>query len=388
MSPRAVAAAAAVARIRLELERTGQARSVLRGLDAGRWPAVRRGAVRLANAVAGVEVELSTLAHRIGRRGLSEFRQDRLAELCATADRAIAESFALTTGVLLRRHAGFDEACREAESLVDELAGELGGHLSRPVVPGAGEERRRSVDVIVRRTPDHGLWDLPVMAHEFGHVVASDLDLYDPETATILPAGRDPAGWGPVGWPGRDPAHGEELFCDVFATYAVGPAYACSLLLHRLDPTSTVDSRTHPADVLRAEVVLAALRRLGESGPADRHRALTDRLESLWAELVGTHRPPVGDDLRGAVGSTLGFLDRHLGALRYHWPPTVVRTLKERIETGSAAPVGPAYHVRDVLSAAWLLRLTAWRAGREPDPAVAGRARRLILPPVADDDAA
>jgi hypothetical protein len=30
--------------------------------------------------------------------------------------------------------------------------------------------------------PDHGLWDLPVMAHEFGH---------DPETQQILSAGKE-----------------------------------------------------------------------------------------------------------------------------------------------------------------------------------------------------
>lgn len=77
-----------------------------------------------------------------------------------------------------------------------------------------------------------------------------------------------------------------ELYCDLFAVFTVGPAYAWSHLhLSALYGDSPFrlpvrEPATHPADEARMRVVLAGLRALGFVGEAD-------EIAARWSELKG-----------------------------------------------------------------------------------------------------
>src|SRR5580698_440487 len=82
---------------------------------------------------------------------------------------------------------------------------------------------RRSSRVIRLRYPASTVWDLPVLAHEFAHsfgplwLVQNAVDPHPRETFV-----RD-ADLGSL-------RINDEYFCDLLATFLLGPAYACTCL--------------------------------------------------------------------------------------------------------------------------------------------------------------
>ena len=91
------------------------------------------------------------------------------------------------------------------------------------------------------------------MAHEFGHVVVS--------AERLLDIGELAKGHQVL------PSLLEEHFADIFATYALGPAFACTMILHRFDPSKAHPALefTHPGDAKRAYCILETLRRMEDS---------------------------------------------------------------------------------------------------------------------------
>lgn len=84
----------------------------------------------------------------------------------------------------------------------------------------------------------------------------------------------------------------EELFCDLFATYTLGPAFVWShlhLCVKRgMNPFATplYVPTSHPADDARMTVMLQGLRRIGFSADAE-------RIAARWQEFlkIGNYRP-------------------------------------------------------------------------------------------------
>src|SRR4029079_12704661 len=63
------------------------------------------------------------------------------------------------------------------------------------------------------------------------------------------------------------PAHSQEteLFCDLFATYALGPSFLCTLVFHRANPAAeaeTAAQSSHPSDPVRFFAVRRLLQQL------------------------------------------------------------------------------------------------------------------------------
>jgi hypothetical protein len=372
-----------LSRIELERGRLAGARGVMEDVatslpDMGL--AVR---ANLLVSIGGTDHELARLAARTRRSGVNRTRLENLTKLTRATDRVVCEAFDLATGTLVR-HTGLDGgACAEADRLVMELADTVDHRLARPTVPGDTEFLHRAADVIRRRLPDHDLWDLPVMAHEFGHVLAAHLQLYDPIDDQVLELGETVVG----GWPGYSDTQGEELFCDLLAGYAMGPSYACTLLLHRLDPAATVTPHpggSHPPDAARAAVVLGVLDLLTAKEPPDsRYRMTYAQLSAAWSELQlaapasARMTPEEATGITTQVRVALAFLDQRLQPLRYDWPPATVRALADALMANRPPDSGLDYRIRDVLNAAWRLRLAA--TPDAPLPAhVATGARALI----------
>ena len=82
------------------------------------------------------------------------------------------------------------------------------------------------------------------------------------------------------------------LLADVFATYTMGPAYACSAIMLRLNPTAE-PQRDMPADVQRAHVILSTLRCMNEvDGPLLKtYDNVIKLLEDSWGKALDQGTP-------------------------------------------------------------------------------------------------
>jgi hypothetical protein len=354
-------------RVALEKQRIADARRLV-SAGPGADELRRIAGDRLGTMLRDVETRLDRLAGRVAAGDAGPDRMSTLTELQTATDRVCAEVLTLALGALARA-AGVDHGmCGQADTLIRELADRVDRRFARPTVPGSQEQLHRAADVVRQRAPGHGLWDLPVMAHEFGHVVATGLQAYDAVNDQV---------WRPVeSWlseyDGARRQQVTELFCDVFATYALGPSYPCTLLLHRLDPAGRAVAAagdTHPGDPSRAYACLWTLRRMhGDGSPpyARQLRQLTTAWAELqrdvpsWARLTDDQRATVHGDLAGCWGP----LDEALGSLRFEWSPRIRDLVAHLTDPRTAAPPD-GHSTADLLNAAWIVRLEAWSSGAE-----------------------
>jgi len=321
---------------------------------------------RIRALLTDAQQELKKLARDVTRSGVTSPRLTTMANLQTATDRVLSEYLALALGAMARAANADLGACDEADRFIQELAGRIDRRFARPTVPGDHEHLHRAADVVRRRVPDHGLWDLPVMAHEFGHVVVSGLQAYDAVHDTI----RRPVEPWLQRFTGPQRQQATELFCDVFATYALGPSYPCTLVLHRLDPTASAvaeQTSTHPGDASRVYACLWTLRKMqdGQKGPYSR---FLGRLSAAWQALQdgAEQRARVDKQAERALISDLSAcwvtLEKNLGSVRYEWSASV-RDLVGVLEGGKTVPDSGDYSSADVLNAAWFVRLDAWSSG-------------------------
>ena len=191
------------------------------------------------------------------------------------AEQLRTEVFCYVAGVLLRRD-GVDQGVgKAAELLLDELA-ERAGLANRLITSlsfTAGEESLNQMINLVRlRFPGAGVWDLPVVAHEFGHYMMRELP-------AVLGTGSRPiieptdGAADVVGRPiikavdelalsvGDSVQHVKELFADVCATYALGPAYPLSCAALRVRHCDLDrETMSHPAWRYRINAMIETLR--------------------------------------------------------------------------------------------------------------------------------
>jgi hypothetical protein len=306
-----------------------------------------------------------------------------LVGLQKAVDRAASEALNLAMGALARRVRLDDDACEEADLFIEWLSGRLDRRFARPTIPGGEDALHRATDTIRRRVPDHGLWDLPVMAHEFGHVVASGLSSWDARDDQVL---RPVEPW-LENFQDMRRSQATELFCVVFATYTIGPSYLCTLVFHRMDPLATVrasEDGTHPGDPTRVYACEWALRRMRGSSVALHAFDLQIRWARIaWEAMRAT--PPaqarldsrVRGELDGQLEGCWGPLTRNLSALEYH--ASGIGDLVTYLESPTIPEMPDSFSPADALNAAWVARLGGWYEDRGPPPNdMEDRARRLI----------
>lgn len=372
-----------IVQIRLDLERRRLARiQDLRRVGPAAGLAEEFAGDRLTAMVAGLQGELSRLETRAARR-VDGGTFAALADLQHAVDRAAGEALDLVMGALARQAGLDDDACEEADLLISWLADGLDRRFARPTMPGDDEAVHRATDVIHRRVPDHGLWDLPVMAHEFGHVAAAGLSSWDARGNQVL---RPVDSW-------LDNFHGParsratELFCDVFATYSMGPSYLCALVFHRLSPAANAQAASndsHPGDPSRVYACQWTLRRMrgpsAELHPFDRPCTLA---KTAWESMQATASPGarLNDDLRAALNTQLAgcwtAVTANLGSLAYQWSWSI-RDLVSYLTAPAALDMPGGFSPADALNAAWLVRLDTWSEGIVPPGDLEDRARRVI----------
>lgn len=185
--------------------------------------------------------------------------------------------------------------CELADRLLAEYEERTGLAWNSRTILGPGALVDLDTEIIRIRFPDWSLWSLPIVAHEFGHVVARITPLFRhlqqhyPHTLAADEAGA-----------ARLAAQLEELFADVFAAYSCGPAFAAAMIALHFDPLSAHAPRgDHPTHQQRVDVIchtLEAMEAASVGGPDDASFAgVAHRLAQLWQESLdsaGTGREP------------------------------------------------------------------------------------------------
>lgn len=272
----------------------------------------------------------------------------RLAAVQAAAERPLAELLAFIQGALLRRAHLDKGVCAAADALLAELQGMTAIRWSGLAILGDDEAFLQRPQVILLRFPEFTAWALPLAAHEFGHLVAQEQREQSDDGTSTFPVLRA------LSNAGEDAQRFGELFADVFATYALGPAYACTAILLRFTPPGNSDSGTHPSDATRVYVILRTLRWLsGMVGPDRPFDHVADQLAQTWSEDGAA----AGDEATLAYWVDEIFLDDLAKRLpRARCAGWGAAASLSRVLPGDA-PLPKGARPRDVLNGAWLARL-------------------------------
>jgi hypothetical protein len=290
----------------------------------------------------------------------------KLAALERSTDNVAREGTSLAMGALAR-HAGLDEgSCDQADRFVEWLAGKGDVKVARMSIPGDAHSVHRSTDVIRRQVPDYGIWDLPVLAHEFGHLAAG-INAWDSETDAVTA----PVAVELEGLDGAARSQAIELFCDLFATYSLGPSFLCTLVFHRCNPAASAhvsSTASHPSDPMR---VFAAERLLGHlRGNQEAHGFDTQLYwcKAAWTQMqAGSPTESLLSDEQ--AGETLTrvakwwtVLTTQLSGFGYIWSPTI-QDLVAHLRSPDL-PIPGRFSPADVLNAVWVGRLDFWFGDR------------------------
>jgi hypothetical protein len=114
--------------------------------------------------------------------------------------------------------------------------------------------------------PEWTIWTLPLVAGELGHVVMNNPIIRDPLNDTIQTYADK-----------RQSKLLEQLFPDAYATYTMGPAYACAVMLFRFNPQHAYKNQQKlPCEAVRGQVILQMLERMNA----------TESLQKPWTTVI------------------------------------------------------------------------------------------------------
>jgi hypothetical protein len=280
--------------------------------------------------------------------------QERRAE-CAPL---FAECLAFVEGALARSIGLDGGLCKTADVLLKQLSTLTEGKWDKFTILAEGEFFYDMAEIIRVRFPEVRIWSLPVAAHEFGHYLAGT---YEKSGSEALAAPFRDAG--PVG--DKEWAYFHEHFADAFATYAMGPAYACTCVLLRFDPTTANDpAEDHPSAAARVRLVLDLLEKLDESvNVIKQYTDIRDALSEAWEAMVrnATGSSPAEPALADTLDALWRLLADAVPTMQYQtWMRAdgLASTLLQQHRDMVAPLAAVSRDLRDVINAAWLARLS------------------------------
>jgi len=349
---------------------------------------------------AGLNVEASGYgwkALQAQENGLQRFFAEALAYMHAVGATPVDEAVGLV-----------------ANSLVTELAERFDCGAGPMLIADLAETYSDYVPFIRMRFPAPNIWELPAVAHEFGHwaayrattgggtyerprPVASFIEAHVAPWQEKLrqeASGRQPLPPGEKEKIEQEIRRRKnwlnELFADMFATYVLGYAYAAYALLLRFDLARLYRQEVeHPPFADRADAILFMLKAVereldGDRDERDRVKFRRNSLFEAWSAVVETAGPGPAearfefdkDGLATTVASVAANVRFHSG-----------RAEDETRDVLRGAPPGQTpLLARDLLHAAWisLEDNRNWRGGADPVEIAsqASRAWRIHSNPV------
>jgi hypothetical protein len=380
-----------------------------------------------------------------------------LSRLTPNSQDIFCECLEVLGGLAIRLHLGNGTPDSGSDPIVWAMADELIANLAEQArlepsltVPASREAHTKTLARLIRLPfPEWNMWSVPLAAHEYGRVVVFELRqqpdqedlprlttlnrLLRTQTASLVERDErmqrvlaDPNAPEDEKQRVRDVVEEQVddallvLAADGFATYAVGPAYACTMLLLRFNPAAAYASTSGPPAALRAQLLLQMLRQMNDGVRVPGATGMGDvitQLAQLWSDLLNEAKPAgsldaahteVIEPLVSALWEA--FEEQFLPGAGYPinsslegWKVsrTWYESWLEFLAPGDDRPfqkpsVSASNKLRDVVNAAWLCRLYAparlrsiytaatevWRAIADERQAAEDRKRRgPPLPP-------
>ena len=287
--------------------------------------------------------------------------------------RQLREYLAFLEGSLIRSAGLDDGACKLADALLAQLTERTRLPWRRFTILAEDEFVAGMSEIIRLRFPHLSVWNLPVVAHELGHLAAREIrdrmsgdrpaleaisELRQRVETELEELGTKEAG--------REGDAVElrlhEHFADLFAVFTLGPSYACTCVLLRFDPHFAFErGPRHPSDAERVHFMLRALERLDPG----LYRPTVGRLEESWRRcvLAAGQPDPAGWTSRHrwldqVLDAMLSVLERNLPQqARYQGWATRALPLQEALERERPPDDRFNLDLSDLLNAVWSCRL-------------------------------
>lgn len=282
------------------------------------------------------------------------------------------ESLAFLEGALIRS-AGMDNGiCQMADFLLDDLSHRTGISWERFTILAEEEFFAQMAEIIRLRFPEFSIWNLPVAGHEFGHLVGQELREQKRDGTYRYPFQEILQREGQI--EPRNVPFLHEHFADAFATYALGPAFACVCILLRFDPgVAYRDGEEHPGYAKRAYFILKGLEKMDEAegGVMRPYGGIIELLWDLWQQNLAAAGQPENLD-QGIVPQLNEWLEELYLLLDRELPPRAryqgwlraQRLLPELLSSKEAGRIlKDDDTLADVINAAWMCRIQHWDEG-------------------------
>jgi len=266
-------------------------------------------------------------------------------------------------GALTFRDIGFqnDISSWADELILDSLKSSFVG-VTQPPSPSVLVKPETMIKVVARIIGLHfaewNLWTLPLAAHELGHVLTE----HNKDIGEFLEK-----------LSGFSKSDVYEFFSDAFATYTMGPAYAYASIYLSLNPELDLD-------IKRANIIFSMLELMnvsaGKNRPYDKPLI---QIRTAWSNLIqmyqGAAVPTIDKDLMNITQEIWNEFNKEdimslvLPTAKYPanredegWEVAVEWKTNYDYEHGKISikdvpKVHPTNKIRDILNAAWLIRL-------------------------------
>jgi hypothetical protein len=339
----------------------------------------------------GLEGQKASLESQLATRAASGSPADDEGQLAAdwgefvrartVGDGAIRQCLALVSGAVFRSLDLDDGTCAIADTLIAEINEQAGVRWDGFTIMAADDEFVPADEIVRVRFPPGDIWSLAAAVHEFGHFATGRLDapgaglsriqVFDAYMQELDEDRRRTAGTPSSGLGPLERRHQAEFFADAFATYAAGPAFACTALLARFDPfaagtatptraaAGSANPGSHPSDLQRAHVILEVLGKLAATH-FTRFSGIRGRLAAEWQAAVADtglrqDRPPDADVLTGMANRFWTILKTSREGLQYAGWDSAQAMQNDLLD--AVAPPPADARVIDVLNSAWSARL-------------------------------
>jgi hypothetical protein len=335
--------------------------------------------------------ELATAIAALSRPGAQPDTAERWQALAAAqsdVSELCAESLALAQGAWARREMADGDVHVLADHLVSDINRLAGLDWDRLTVPAEREFYSDLAQVIRVSYPALGIWELPLVAHEFGHFAADRMAYVQRRgyqhrrqllvgDAIATEGEQDDYFWAIAG----------EYFADAFATFATGPAYVWSFVMLRAEPVGAHESDfEHPPVAHRVEAMLEVLRHMDRNGIGRvRFQRPTDAIAGVWrATLLAAGEPAdlpadAAHEVQARALQMYELLSKTRRILAYDGFHRA-RALASRLGKLPTEPrLDESHRITDVLNAAWILRRRAGEASKSETAAIERRARQLCM---------
>jgi hypothetical protein len=282
----------------------------------------------------------------------------------AAADTTVRESLAFLEGMLIRAENLDQGMCRLADELLNELTRKTRSSVpwSKVTILDEGESLHHEADIIRIRYPAFSPWSLPLVAHEFGHLVSRDLSLITPDGTDHMYPFKAVLAKEVKRSAIIDEALIREFFSDFFAVYSLGPSFACAAILVLFDPVDANEGDgRHPPPTDRVAFILQTLRRLGTQ-----FGGIADQLGTAWLAMVGDVEGKPSLPGKSRVSEAL--FDDFWQLVATHLPECRYTGWSRALELSAAWHAGARVSdglleisdIADVLNSAWFSRLHRW----------------------------